>query len=455
MRRGACRLILLLVLALAGTPSAAQTPVPDAQVAQRVDEYMEALWRVRRYGGSVLVAREGRLLVNRGYGLANAELEVPNRPATVYRIGSLTKAFTAAAILLLQERGRLSVQDSICQYLTDCPEPWRPITLHHLLTHTSGIPNVTVLPEWEALKTVPATPAEVVARVRTLPLGFPPGERYDYSNSNYLLLGLVIERASGQSYDAFMREAVFGPLRLENTAYDHRLPVVPNRAAGYSRAARGIVNAPYADPSLSFSAGGLRSTTADLSRWVEALAAPGFLTQRSLDAMFTPFRGTYAYGWAVDQLHGRRHIGHTGGIEGFSTHISRFPDNRATVIVLSNNDAAVANAIARDLSAILFGEPYQVPREPTQVSVDPAVYAAYAGRYEIAPGAMLVVVREGERLTIGSGQPPSAELFPESETEFFMRVADARVTFVRGEGARVTGLVLHQNGQDIPARKVE
>ena len=171
--------------------------------------------------------------------------------------------------------------------------------------------------------------------------------------------------------------------------------------------------------------------------------------------MFTPFRGTYAYGWAVDQLHGRRHIGHTGGIEGFSTHISRFPDNRATVIVLSNNDAAVANAIARDLSAILFGEPYQVPREPTQVSVDPAVYAAYAGRYEIAPGAMLVVVREGERLTIGSGQPPSAELFPESETEFFMRVADARVTFVRGEGARVTGLVLHQNGQDIPARKVE
>lgn len=455
MRAAASRLMLIFVLAIAGSVAAAQAPMADAQVLARVDEYMEALWRVRRYGGSVLVAREGRVIVDRGYGLANAELDVPNRAETVYRIGSLTKAFTAAAILLLQQGGRLSVQHSVCRYMADCPEAWRAVTLHHLLTHTSGIPNVTTLPDWEARKATPSTPVEMVARFRALPLRFGPGEQYEYSNSNYILLGLVIERASGQSYEAFLREAVLTPLRLHNTGYDHHAALVPYRAAGYSRVPQGIVNAPYVDMSLPFAAGGLRSTTGDLYRWVEALSAAGFLSQQSLEAMFTPFRNGYAYGWAVGTLLNRRHIGHTGGIEGFSTHISRFPDDRATVIVLSNNDAAVANAIARDIAAILFGEPSEVPREPRPVAIDPGLYAAYAGRYEIARGAILVVAREGDKLTISSGHPPSAELFPESETEFFMRVADARVTFARGEDGRVTGLVLHQNGQAIPARRVE
>ncbi|HWT11342.1 MAG TPA: serine hydrolase [Allosphingosinicella sp.] len=441
--------------AQAPAPALAHVPVPDRQVASRVDEYMEALLRVRGYGASVLIARGDRVIVSRGYGLANAELGVANTPETVFRIGSITKPFTAAAILLLQERGRLSTQDLLCAHLADCPEAWRAVTLHHLLTHSSGIANVTALPDWNALKTLPAAPAAVVARFSPLPLRFAPGERFEYSNSNYILLGLVIERASGQAYEAFMREAVFAPLGLESTDYDHPARLVRNRAAGYSRDGASIVNAPYADMSLPFAAGALHSTTGDLLRWARALEAPGFLSQRSLEAMFTPFRQGYAYGWGVGTLLDRRHVGHTGGIEGFSTHISRFPDERATVIVLSNNDAAVANVIARDLAAILFGEPYEIPSVPRQVAIDPRLYDEYVGRYEIAPGAVLTVTRDGPRLMATSGADPGAEIFPASETEFFLRVIDARISFVRGEGGRVTGLVLHQNGQDVPARKVE
>jgi CubicO group peptidase (beta-lactamase class C family) len=426
----------------------------DSEAARRVDDYMNALWQARRYGGTVLVARGSRVLLARGYGLANAELGVANGPETVFRIGSLTKQLTAAGILLLRERGRLGLDDPVCRHLADCPSAWQPITIRNLLTHTSGIANLTALPEWATIRVQPATPAQTVARFSALPLGFSPGERFDYSNSNYILLGVIIERISGETYAEFMRRNVFEPLGMRSTSVTDAARIVRGRAAGYARNGPDIVNASYADPGVPFAAGGVESTVGDLRRWDQALAAPGFLSRESLEAMFTPLRDDYALGWGVGPLFGHACQGHTGGIEGFSSHISRCPADRVTVIVLMNNEAAVANVIAHDLAAILFGHPYQVPRQHRRVRLDPAASEAYPGRYEIAPGTVLTIRREGARLTVSTTPGETAEIIPESPNEFFLEVVDATISFVRDGDGRITGLVLHQNGQDIAARRL-
>ncbi|MDQ3799146.1 MAG: serine hydrolase [Acidobacteriota bacterium] len=443
----------LLVSVLAQTNGA--TAPTNQEIASKVDEYMNALYSVKNFGGAVLVARDGKAIVSRGYGLADAELNVPNAVQTKFRIGSLTKQFTAAAILLLQERGKLNVRDGVCKYLTDCPAAWQPLTIHQLLTHTSGIPNITALADWEAKKTLPATPAQTLARYRDLPLEFKPGERFNYSNSNYLLLGLILEKASGASYEAFMKENIFAPLKMADTGIDRTERILKNRAEGYSRAGETTVNAPYVDMNLPFAAGALFSTVEDLLRWDQALYAESFLSRKSLDAMFTPEKNGYAYGIGVGTRNNRRLIAHTGGIEGFSSHIARFPDQRATVIVLMNNDNAAASLIADDLTAILFGENYEVPKARREITLDPKIYDTYAGQYEIAPGFVLTVSREGNKLMAQATGQPSAELFPESETKFFLRIVDAQITFEKDASGRVTGLTLHQGGQNIPAKRIK
>ncbi len=446
---------LSLSLLVSAFPQTVAT-VSNQEIASKVDEYMNALYSVKNFGGAVLVARDGKAIVSRGYGLADAELNVPNTAQTKFRIGSLTKQFTAAAILLLQERGKLNVRDGICKYLTaDCPAAWQPLTIHQLLTHTSGIPNITELPDWEAKKTLPATPAQTLARYRDLPLEFKPGEQFKYSNSNYLLLGLIVEKASGASYEAFMKENVFAPLKMADTGIDRAEQILKNRAEGYSRSGETTVNASYVDMNLPFAAGALYSTVEDLLRWDQALYAENFLSRKSLDAMFTPEKNGYAYGIGVGARNNRRLIAHTGGIEGFSSHISRFPDQRATVIVLLNNDNAAASLIAGDLAAILFGENYEVPKARREITLDPKIYDAYAGQYEIAPGFVLTVTREGNKLMAQATGQPSAELFPESETKFFLRVVDAQITFEKDASGRVTGLILHQGGRNIPARRIK
>ena len=448
---------LSLSLFVSGSAQTAVVTVSNQEVSAKVDEYMHALVAAKGYGGAVLVARDGKAIAARGYGLANAELNVPNTAQTKFRIGSLTKQFTAAAILLLQERGKLNVRDGVCKYLasTDCPAAWQAITLHHLLTHTSGIPNITALPDWEAKKTLPATPAQSLARFRDLPLEFKPGEQFKYSNSNYLLLGLMVEKASDASYEAFMKENVFAPLKMADTGLDHTAQILKNRAAGYSRDGETLINASYVEMNIPFAAGAMYSTVEDLLRWDQALYGESFLSRKSLDAMFTPEKNGYAYGIGVGTINNRRLIAHSGGIEGFSSHISRFPDQRATVIVLMNNDEAAASLVAKDLAAILFGEEYEVPKIRRQAAVDPKIYDAYAGQYEIAPGFILTVTREGNKLMAQATGQPSAELFPESETKFFLRVVDAQITFEKDAAGRVTGLILHQGGRNIPAKKIK
>jgi len=238
--------------------------------------------------GSVLVARGEKMLLNKGYGFANLEWNIPNAPDTKFRLASISKQFTAACILLLEERGRLTLEDPIKKHMPEAPAAWDKITIHHLLTHTSGIPSFTSFPDYEAKKRTPATPEQLVAWFRDKPLDFQPGEKFDYSNSNYALLGWLIEKISGRRYAEFVKENVLDVLGMKDAGYDAANAILPRRAAGYAPKETGRVNAEFIDMSVPFAAGGLYATTEDLLRWERGLMGGKLLSPASLGKMTTP-----------------------------------------------------------------------------------------------------------------------------------------------------------------------
>jgi CubicO group peptidase (beta-lactamase class C family) len=301
--------------------------------------------------GSVLLARGGEVLFSKGYGFANAEWEIPNSPSTKFRLGSITKQFTAACILILEERGKLKTNDPVKTHLPDAPAAWDKITIYNLLTHTSGIPNFTDLPDYGTIKLSPSTPKKSYDRLRDKSLDFQPGEKFSYSNSNYLLLGYLIEKISGDSYEKFLQQNVLAPLGLKDTGYDSRA-LIPRRASGYSESREGIVNADYVDMTIPHAAGALYSTTEDLLRWEQGLFGGKLLSAASLKKMTTPFKETYACGLNVRTIDGRKLISHTGGIEGFETFLAYYPEDLLTVVVLANLNGSAPAARGLELASI-------------------------------------------------------------------------------------------------------
>ena len=442
--------------ALAQNAAASASQPSAQQITQKVDEYMNAAARVDGFSGSILVARDGQPVVSKGYGMANVELDVPNQPQTVFRLGSVTKQFTATAIMLLQERGKLNVNDAACKYLENCPAAWQPITIKNLLTHTAGVPNYTGFSDFPKTAVASVTNAEMIQRFRDKPLEFAVGEKYDYSNSGYFLLGAIIERASGKSYADFLAENIFAPLGMKNTGYDVSAKVIKNRAAGYAKQGGEFVNASYMDMTVPGAAGALYSTTGDLLLWDQALYVEKLVSRKSLDEMFTPFKNGYGYGWGIGKKFDRREISHGGGIYGFATDISRFPDDRVTVIVLSNVQGAPAGRISNDLAAIVFGAKYEIPKERAEIQVDQKVLEKYVGEYELtAPKIVLSFTVENGKLFAQVGGQSKFALLAESETVFFSKDAPVQITFIKDASGAATGMTFSQGGANIPARKIK
>jgi CubicO group peptidase (beta-lactamase class C family) len=373
--------------------------------------------------------------------MANLEEETLNTPQTKFRLGSITKQFTAAAVLKLQEQGKLSVQDAVCKYVENCPAAWAPVTIHHLLTHTSGIPNMTSFPEFRKAKFFPTTPLESIAMFRDRALEFAPGERFNYSNSGYLLLGHIIERASGKSYGDFLRENIFRPLGMKNTDMDVNSVVLKNRAAGYTRGPQGIVNAEYINMTIPFAAGALYSTTEDMYLWDRALYTEQLLSKKSLDAMTTPAKDGYGYGVGVGEQYGLKAISHGGGIEGFSTYITRFTADDGTVIVLSNIDRTNAGGIAKRLGGMLFADKITLPNA---IAVAPQALREYVGRYQMADNAPTEDISlEGDRLKIKVSGESEFVLVPTAKDEFVMDEDYAvRFIFNRDAAGKIDGYKL-------------
>lgn len=425
-----------------------------AQDRARMDAAVKAQAAGERFMGSVLVAKDGAVIFEQSSGSANREWDVPNAPDTKFRIGSLTKQFTAAAILLLEERGKLKVEDPIAPLIPSAPVSWKSITIHQLLNHTSGIPDFSSLPEQRVRQRSPATPEQIVRTFRDLPLEFEPGEKFKYSNSGYILLAFIIERVSGQSYEAFLGENIFVPLAMKDSGYDSNTTLLPKRAAGYMSGPGGLANAPYVDMHHPYGAGGLYSTTRDLLRWTTALFGGRLLSASALEKMITPGRNDNAYGLVVGAVQGRKLMRHGGMIEGFSSHLAYDHENKLTVVVLANVYGGAAAELSSQLGALARGENVILPSDRQTVEVPAATLKRYVGVYQLTPQITNTVRLTAGQLTTQLSGQPALPLFPESDRKFFLKAVDAQVEFVTDDQSRVTGLIQRQGGRTLPAQRI-
>jgi CubicO group peptidase (beta-lactamase class C family) len=425
-------------------------------IDSRLDQIVQSYVSNKQFMGTVLIARGNDVLFSKGYGSANLEWAVPNTPSTKFRLGSVTKQFTAASILLLEERGKLKVDDPVKKYLPEAPAAWDKMTIFHVLTHTAGIPNFTSFADYPSSEPFSTTPEKLVARFRDKPLEFQPGEKWNYSNSGYVLLGYLVERISGQTYEKFVQENIFTPLGMKDSGYDSNSAVISHRASGYTPSPNGTVNAGFVHMSIPFSAGALYSTTEDLLRWEQGLFGGKVLSAASLQKMTTPVKNDYAFGLQVHTVKGRKVIDHGGGIEGFNTLLAYYPEQKLTVAVLGNLNGSAPEQIAAAVAGVALGETVTLQSERKEITLDPKVLARNVGAYEIAPGAIMLITLDNNQLSSQlTGQGP-IPIFPQSETMFFPKVVDAQLEFSGSDAqGRATQMTLHQNGRDITGKRLD
>lgn len=324
-----------------------------AKVPETVQSYMDSQGR-SGFSGVILVAQNGQL-TERAYGSADREWDIANRPSTRFKIGSLTKQFTAGAMLLLEQDGKLKLDDPLCRYVASCPEAWRPIRLEQLLNHSSGIPDFVRLPGMRERFTRHLDLDEIIRIIAAQPLDFAPGADARYGNSGFLLSAKVIEIVSGKSYADFLRDRLYNPLRMTGSGYAHDARIIPERARGYVSRDGRIENAPYIDMSIPIGAGSQFSTARDLYIWDRALRQPGLFTAHSLAKMFQPRLGGFGLGWEVTMEHGHRVIQHNGDINGFGSFIARYPNDDAVIIVLTNIEGTKVREVKDELASRLLG----------------------------------------------------------------------------------------------------
>jgi CubicO group peptidase (beta-lactamase class C family) len=449
------RSLAATLLCLTSIASLAQTQKPATDPQARMRQIIANYVDDKSFMGTVLVVKDGKTLINSGYGSADLEWNVPDSPATKFRLGSVTKQFTAASILLLQERGKLNIDDPVSKYMPDAPAAWSKITIYNLLTHTSGIPSFTGFPDYRTTEWKDTTPADLVARFRDKPLEFEPGAKFNYSNSGYVLLGYLIEKVSGQTYADFLQQNIFTPLGMKDTGIDSNAAILLQRAQGYRRSPRGIEHDGYISMTIPFSAGALYSTTGDLLKWEQGLFGGKVLKPESLTKMTTPFKDGYGCGLFIRNVEGHKLITHGGGIEGFNTSLNYYPDDKLTVIVLGNLTGGAPDMIASNLGKVALGQQVILPSERKAIDIAPALLSEYAGTYRMtdAPIDNVIAIKDGH-LTTKLADQPALDLFGESETKFFLRAVDAQVEFFRDPTTHaVNRLVLYQNGMEHEGKK--
>lgn len=458
MQQRAGRIVRVLGLLWFGTWTASAAPVP-ADLAAKVDDIARVeLVKPVAVGLSIAVAREGEVLVSRGYGLADLEFEAPMNEQTILRIGSVTKQFTAAAIMKLVEQGALSLDDPLTKMLPDYPAPAQPVTLRQLLTHTSGIWSMTDSDEFmNRDATLELTPAEMLALFKEKPLEFEPGTKWNYSNSGYYLLGEIIARASGRPYARYIQDELFTPLGLERTRYESNSAIIPNRAQGYSFDGTSRTNDKPIGADVAGAAGGILSTAEDLVRWGTALAEGRVVTPESYAQMITPAvladgsKTDYGFGLVIDEWEGRPRISHGGGIFGFTSQLTWFPRERLAVAVIVNSDVMSAQRVATSVARAALGLDLFQPKD---LDVSPEEFARYVGSYQFVslPLEIRFFEKEG-KLWLQATNQPENRLLSQGNGEF--RTAfdhNVKIVFPAGEGP-APEFTLFQGGEQKATRK--
>ena len=420
-------------------------------------------------GEAILVARDGKILFSHGYGLADREKQIPATPETRFRIGSVTKQFTAAAILHLAQEGKLSIDDSLAKYFPAYPNGDK-ITLRQLLSHTSGLHNYTAHPEFLARVGKPIAPAELVAWFQDDPPDFPPGEQFGYCNTGYFLLGQIVQKVSGLSLGDYLQKQFFGPLAMHDTGTWHNATPPDYAAKGYSLVEKPLLGKqlePALDWDMSWAggAGELYSTVGDLWRWTEALQGGRVLSPEGLRDMVTeitvPKKETltlrYGMGLAHSDIGGLPVIGHNGGLNGYLSEVMWFPDQKVTVVVLGNampSPPGTAPAEIVPMAARAFLGPEMAAHAPKiDLTVDPKIYSDYVGRYDYKIGFQEVTAENGHLFAQLTGQN-KFEIFPSGPDAFFFKVVEASMVFQRDKNGVVTGVLHTQNGGSFTAPRL-
>jgi len=376
---------ILLFTYFSFIPSFAQTIV-DKQLTAKFDQLLSEQFKTGETGAAALVSRKGQIIYKKAFGMANMELNIPMQPDNVFRIGSISKQFTAVAILQLMEQGKLNLQDDITKFIPDYPTHGHKITIEHLLTHTSGIQSYTGMKEFGTISRLDKTPEELIAFFKNQPMEFAPGTKWNYNNSGYFLLGYIIEKLSGKTYPEYVEENIFKPLGMTNSYYGSDSRIIKNRAAAYSKNEKGFINAEPLSMTLPYAAGSLQSTVEDLYKWNQAVQGYKLIKKESLDKAFTSYiladgkKTGYGYGWGLGNLQGSQTIEHGGGIPGFLTQGIYLPKEDVFVAVFSNCDCNGPEDVAVKLGALAIGKPF----EYKEINADTIAMKQVTGVYEMA-----------------------------------------------------------------------
>ncbi len=441
------KIFLLLSLLWIGYFSFAQ--------GDKLDTLMSAYAKLHKFNGAALVAKNGVILLNKGYGYRNAENKVANNEQTIFQLGSVTKQFTSAVILKLQEEKKLSVSDKLSKYFPGYPKG-DSITIEHLLTHTSGIYNYTNDANFMSNEvTKSASREKIMALFKDKPLDFSPGTNWNYSNSGYSLLGYIIEAVTKKPYYQAVRKYIFTPLHMTHSGFDFTHLKKKEKATGYfSLDGNKPAIAPIVDSSVSFSAGAIYSTVGDLYLWHKALQKNTVLSKVQQEKAYTPVKNKYGYGWGIDSIEGKRSVSHGGGIHGFITEISRVPEDDVCVILLSIASDPLGD-ISKNIFAILYGKEYVLPKERIVMKLPEEKLKQYEGEYELNKNLHVIInLKDGELIAIPTGQRPEV-LYAEKEDFLFLQSQDIQLEFTRNEKKEVDGFILHQGGQKIPCKKIK
>ncbi|MVM29033.1 serine hydrolase [Spirosoma sp. HMF4905] len=453
-------LTFLLISWLVGCLITFAQPQTDTQLSTQFDKLLAEQFKPDSSGCTALVARKGKVIYQKAFGMANIELNVPMRPDHVFRIGSITKQFTAVAILQLMEQGKLSLQDEITRFIPDYPTQGKKITVEHLLTHTSGIKSYTDMKEFETIMKNDMTPTELIDFFKNQPMEFEPGTQWKYCNSGYFLLGYIIEKVSGKPYPQYLDDVFFKPLGMTSSYYGDNAKLIKNRASGYQAGKDGVDNASYLSMTQPYAAGAIVSTVGDLWKWHQAVHSYKLVKKETLDKAFTRYKlrdgklTDYGYGWGLGTIKGSPTIAHNGGINGFLTSGTYLPREDVFVAVFSNSTAKDPGEIAERIAALALGKPFPAERKVASNVLDDYV-GVYEGPFGANPKTTFTITKEDnqlfEELTGGIKMP----IYPETETKFFFKAMDSQLEFIRDASGKVVKRTLTYGGQLSEAKKIK
>jgi len=434
---------------------------PDDSLAKKRDEFLVSANKFYKFNGSVLIAEKGKIILKKSYGFKNIATHSLNDSNSIFQIGSITKQFTSTVILKLQEEGKLSVQDKLSKYFPEFKYA-DEINLENLLTHTSGIYNYTndIDDNDSAITCNPINKQLILDIIFKKPLDFKPGTQFSYDNSGYYLLGLIIEKVTGKSYEQKVRDIIFTPLQMTHSGFDFRNLKDTNKTIGYKTLnEKEQVIAQRWDSTVTYAAGAIYTTTGDLYKWARAVADKKILSPGSWNAAFTPHLERYGYGWYIDSLYGEKFVAHGGSLPGFISDLTYYPGEDATIILLNNEGyyGEALTGINAALSAILFHKPYELMRTHTEIKLADSVLKKYVGEYvfDKKHHAFITLENDGLQMEAPAGNLPKSPLFAEDESNFYLEVIDARIEFVKGSNGNITRFISHYNGKDESCKKVE